>query len=86
MLCIIQKTKKKYAFLFAEQVFSDKQFTYFKYDKEKMPEMPAVWVVVDKKDSPIASRIIGDYLVAETTADNFTIRIGDAYVCVRKKK
>ncbi|WP_285818760.1 TrbG/VirB9 family P-type conjugative transfer protein [Helicobacter bilis] len=82
----IQKTKKKYAFLFAEQVFSDKQFTYFKYDKEKMPEMPAVWVVVDKKDSPIASRIIGDYLVAETTADNFTIRIGDAYVCVRKKK
>ena len=82
----IQKTKKKYAFLFAEQVFSDKQFTYFKYDKEKMPEMPAVWVVVDKKDSPIASRIIGDYLVAETTADNFTIRIGEAYVCVRKKK
>ena len=58
----------------------------FKYDKEKMPEMPAVWVVVDKKDSPIASRIIGDYLVAETTADNFTIRIGEAYVCVRKKK
>lgn len=81
-----QKGKKKNRFLFAEEIFSDKQFTYFKYDKEKMPEMPAVWVVVDKKDSPITSRIIDNYLVAETIADKFTIRIGDSYICVRKKK
>ncbi|MWV60991.1 type IV secretion system protein VirB9 [Helicobacter saguini] len=81
-----QKGKKKNRFLFAEEIFSDKQFTYFKYDKEKMPEMPAVWVVVDKKDSPITSRIIDNYLVAETIADKFTIRIGDSYICVNKKK
>ncbi|RDU65770.1 type IV secretion system protein VirB9 [Helicobacter didelphidarum] len=82
----IQKAKKKNKFLMAEEVFSDKQFTYFKYDKEKMPEMPAVWVVVDKKDSPITSRIIENYLVAETTADKFSIRIGDSYVCISRKK
>ena len=82
----IQKAKKKNKFLLARNIFSDKQFTFFEYDKDLMPEMPAVWVVIDGKDSPISSRIIGNYLVAESIADAFTLRIGDSYVCVRKKK
>lgn len=82
----IQKAKKKHKFLLARNIFSDKQFTFFEYDKDLMPEMPAVWVVIDGKDSPVSSRIIGNYLVAESIADKFTLRIGDSYVCVRKKK
>ena len=82
----IQKAKKKHKFLLARNIFSDKQFTFFEYDKDLMPEMPAVWVVIDGKDSPVSSRIIGNYLVAESIADKFTLRIGDSYICVRKKK
>lgn len=81
----IQKAKKKNRHLLAEQIFSDKQFTYFKYDREKYPQLPAVWVVIDKLDSPIPTRVVGDYIIVESVADKFTIRLGDSYVCVRKK-
>ncbi|MDE6885701.1 MAG: DNA type IV secretion system protein ComB10 [Helicobacteraceae bacterium] len=32
------------------------------------------------------SRIVGNYLIVETIASKWTMRIGDEYVCVRKKK
>lgn len=79
-----QKAKKENEWLLAEEIFNDKQFTYFKYDKEKMPQIPSIFVVVDKQDSPIETRTIGNYIIAETTAKNFTIMLGDSYVCVEK--
>lgn len=79
-----QKAKKANAHLLAEEIFDDKQFTYFKYDKKKMPQIPSVFVVIDKQDSPIETRVIGDYIIAETTAKQFSIVLGDSYVCVEK--
>lgn len=79
-----QKAKKENAWLLAEEIFNDKQFTYFKYDKEKMPQIPSVFVVVDKQDSPIETRVIGNYIIAETTARQFSIMLGDSYVCVER--
>lgn len=80
----IQKALKRNSFLMAEEIFNDKQFTYFKFDKERMPQIPTIFVVVDKQDSPIETKIIGNYIIAETTASKFTIRLGDSYICVER--
>lgn len=80
----IQKAMKKNQWLLAEEIFNDRQFTYFKYDKAKLAQIPAVFTVVDNQDSPMETRVIGDYLIAETTARKFTLRLGDAYICVEK--
>ncbi|EPB1160445.1 TrbG/VirB9 family P-type conjugative transfer protein [Campylobacter upsaliensis] len=82
----LQKALKRNSFLMAEEIFNDKQFTYFKFDKEKMPQIPSVFVVNDGQDSPIETKIIGNYIIAETTASKFTIRLGDSYICVERLK
>lgn len=51
-----------------------------------MPQIPSIFVVVDGQDSPIETKVIGNYIIAETTATNFTIRLGNAYVCVERLK
>lgn len=79
-----QQALRKNAFLMAEEIFNDKQYTYFKYNKERMPQLPTIFVVVDRQDSPIETRVIGNYIIVETTAKNFTIRLGDSYVCVKR--
>lgn len=79
-----QKTKKENEWLLAEEIFNDKQFTYFKYDKNKMPQIPSIFVVIDNQDSPIETRTIGNYIIAETTAQKFTIMLGNSHVCVEK--
>ena len=77
-----QKALRKNSFLMAEEIFNDKQFTYFKYNKERMPQLPTIFVVVDRQDSPIETRVIGNYIIVESTAKKFTIRLGESYVCV----
>lgn len=79
-----QKALKKNQWLLAEEVFADKKFTYFKYPKDKMPQVPSIFAVIDKQDSPIETRIIGDYLIAETINPKWTIKSGDSYVCVER--
>lgn len=81
----IQKVKKENEWLVSEEIFDDKKFTYFKYDKEKMPQIPAIFAVIDKQDSPVETRVIGDYIIAETTNPKFTIKSGEAYVCVERE-
>ncbi len=80
------KAKKQNTWLMPEEVFSDNNYTFFKYDKTRYPQIPSVYVVVDKQDSPIETRVIGDFVIAETVADKFTIRIGEAYVCIDREK
>ena len=77
-----QKYKKANSWLVAEEIFSDKKFTYFKYSKDKLPQIPTIFAVIDKQDSPIETRTIGDYIIAETTNPKFTIKSGDSYICV----
>lgn len=80
----IQKALKDNEWLMAEEIFNDKQFTYFKYDKDKLPQIPVIFTITDKQDSPIETRTIGNYVIVETIAPKFTIRIGETYVCVEK--
>ena len=56
----IQKAKKEHEWLLAEEIFSDKKFTYFKYSKDKLPQIPVIFAVIDKQDSPVETRILGD--------------------------
>ncbi|EAI7263286.1 type IV secretion system protein VirB9 [Campylobacter lari] len=81
-----QKAKNENAWLISDEIFNDKKFTYFKYDKDKMPQIPAIFAVIDKQDSPVETRVIGNYIIAETTAQQFTIRSGESYVCVERLK
>ncbi|HDX6254577.1 TPA: TrbG/VirB9 family P-type conjugative transfer protein, partial [Campylobacter fetus subsp. venerealis] len=81
----IQKALKENEWLVAQEIFSDKKFTYFKYSKEKMPQIPAIFAVIDRQDSPVETRIIGDYIIAETISPKFSIKSGESYVCVEKK-
>ena len=80
------KAKKQNTWLVPEEIFSDNNYTFFKYDKDRYPQIPSIYTVVDKQDSPIETRVIGDFVIAETVADKFTIRIGEAYVCVEREK
>ncbi|MCW1362969.1 TrbG/VirB9 family P-type conjugative transfer protein [Campylobacter jejuni] len=68
IITIAKKQKKGDEWLISEEIFNDKKFTYFKYDKDKMPQVPAIFAVIDKQDSPVETRIIGNYVIAETTA------------------
>ncbi|EFO9318195.1 TrbG/VirB9 family P-type conjugative transfer protein [Campylobacter lari] len=81
-----QKAKNKNAWLISEEIFNDKKFTYFKYDKDKMPQIPVIFAVIDDQDSPVETRVIGNYIIAETIAEKFTIKSGDSYVCVERLK
>ena len=80
------KAKRQNTWLVPEEIFSDNNYTFFKYDKNRYPQIPSIYVVVDRQDSPIETRVIGDFVIAETVADKFTIKIGEAYVCVEREK
>ncbi|WP_258030922.1 TrbG/VirB9 family P-type conjugative transfer protein, partial [Campylobacter concisus] len=59
-----QKAKKENEWLLSAEIFSDKKFTYFKYAKDEMPQIPTIFAVIDKQDSPVETRVIGDYIIA----------------------
>ncbi len=67
------------------KIFRDKKFTYFKYDaKEALTKFPNIYIVNDGYDSPTNTRVVGNYIIVETIAESFTLRLGDKYVCVRR--
>ncbi|HDX6248671.1 TPA: TrbG/VirB9 family P-type conjugative transfer protein [Campylobacter fetus subsp. venerealis] len=81
-----QKAKKENEWLLSAEIFDDKKFTYFKYPKNELPQVPAIFAVIDNQDSPVETRVIGDYVIAETINPKFTIKSGDSYVCVSRKE
>ncbi|MBL0687834.1 MAG: TrbG/VirB9 family P-type conjugative transfer protein [Sulfurospirillum sp.] len=82
-----QNASKNGKNLMAYDIFRDKKFTYFRYDKNNsLKRFPVIYRVVDGFDNPVNSKIVGDYIIAETSSNRFTLRIGDQYVCVRKIK
>ena len=71
----------------AKEIFHDKKWTYFKFDRElATSKFPAIFRVIDGYDNPMNSRIVGNYLIVETIADKWTMRIGNEWVCVRSKE
>lgn len=81
-----QTATKENEWLYASEIFSDKKFTYFKYEKDKMPQIPTIYAVIDKQDSPVETRVIGDYIIAETINPKFSIKSGNSFVCVNREK
>jgi type IV secretion system protein VirB9 len=64
------------------RAFDDGQFTYFLFDANA--EIPTVYTVgPDGTESIVNTRREGTYLVVERTASLFTLRNGDAYLCVQ---
>ncbi|MCD4741621.1 MAG: TrbG/VirB9 family P-type conjugative transfer protein [Desulfobacteraceae bacterium] len=71
------------------QVFDDGYWTYFKYshsghiDKRKLP---TVYIIDDKMESLVNTRVDGNFLIAETTGDLWCLRYGESYVCITRSK
>lgn len=71
------------------KVFDDGYFTYFQFSKEgnldKVTRLPVAYKVVDGYDTPINSRVEGGTLVAESVGKGWTLRNGDAHLCIRAR-
>ena len=69
------------------QVFDDGHRTYFRYDFSAWKEgnLPTMFKVVNDYDVLVPTKRDQEGLIAEVVSDRWTIRLGDEYVCVRKK-
>ncbi len=82
--CLWICSKKSKLSLMPEEIFNDKQFTYFKFDKKlALSKFPVVYKVVDGYDNPVNTRIVGDYIIAEDVSAKWTLRLGKDYLCIR---
>ncbi len=82
--CLGICSKKSKLSLMPEEIFNDKQFTYFKFDKKlALSKFPVVYKVVDGYDNPVNTRIVGDYIIAEDVSVKWTLRLGKDYLCIR---
>ncbi|GAA7219895.1 hypothetical protein ID0458_05820 [Helicobacter pylori] len=82
--CLWICSKKSKLSLMPEEIFNDKQFTYFKFDKKlALSKFPVVYKVVDGYDNPVNTRIVGDYIIAEDVSAKWTLRSGKDYLCIR---
>ena len=60
-------------------------FQFAENNFDKVRRLPALYRVVDGYETPVNSRVIKGTIVAETTSDKWTLRSGDAYLCIRSK-
>ncbi|GAA9033194.1 hypothetical protein Taitung216_10140 [Helicobacter pylori] len=82
--CLGICSKKSKLSLMPEEIFNDKQFTYFKFDKKlALSKFPVIYKVVDGYDNPVNTRIVGDYIIAEDVSAKWTLRSGKDYLCIR---
>ncbi|GHR32946.1 hypothetical protein VN0464_02270 [Helicobacter pylori] len=82
--CLGICSKKSKLSLMPKEIFNDKQFTYFKFDKKlALSKFPVVYKVVDGYDNPVNTRIVGDYIIAEDVSAKWTLRLGKDYLCIR---
>ncbi len=82
--CLWACSKKSKLSLMPEEIFNDKQFTYFKFNKKlALSKFPVIYKVVDGYDNPVNTRIVGDYIIAEDVSAKWTLRLGKDYLCIR---
>ncbi|MFP6192533.1 TrbG/VirB9 family P-type conjugative transfer protein [Helicobacter pylori] len=82
--CLWACSKKSKLSLMPKEIFNDKQFTYFKFDKRlALSKFPVIYKVVDGYDNPVNTRIVGDYIIAEDISTKWTLRLGKDYLCIR---
>ena len=66
------------------RTFDDGQFTYFLFDRDA--EIPSFYTVgPDGTESAVSPRREGQYMVVKRTASLFTLRNGNAHLCVQNK-
>ncbi|MCT4635716.1 MAG: P-type conjugative transfer protein VirB9 [Rickettsiales bacterium] len=65
------------------KIFDDGKFTYFEF-KDKSASIPAIFYVNadDATEGIINYRMVGDYVVVESTRERFTLRRDKSVVCV----
>lgn len=64
------------------KIFDDGKFTYFQFKKKNAP-IPAFFEVDSKgNESIINYQIVGDYVVVESVAKQYTLRYGHEITCV----
>ncbi|AFI05048.1 TrbG/VirB9 family P-type conjugative transfer protein [Helicobacter cetorum] len=84
--CLWLCSKKSNLSLMPKEIFNDKHFTYFKFDKKlASSKFPVIYKVVDGYDNPVNTRIVGDYIIAEDVSSKWTLRQGKDYLCIRFK-
>lgn len=70
-------------------VFDDGYWTYFRMSTgdnlDKTSELPAILKVVGGIEQPVNSRVVRNYIIAETTGATFALRINDRVLCVEKR-
>ncbi|MGL2417079.1 TrbG/VirB9 family P-type conjugative transfer protein [Helicobacter pylori] len=82
--CLGICSKKSKLSLMPKEIFNDKQFTYFKFDKRlALSKFPVIYKVVDGYDNLVNTRIVGDYIIAEDVSAKWTLRLGKDYLCIR---
>ena len=69
------------------RVFDDGLWTYFQFgidNLDRLQSAPAIYRVLDGVDTPVNTRVVNGFIVAELVAAGWTIRAGTAHVCVRR--
>lgn len=51
-----------------------------------MAKFQQFFAVIDKRDTPVETKVIGDWIIAESRNDKWTIWSGESYVCIEKVK
>jgi type IV secretory pathway VirB9-like protein len=70
-----------------EIIYDDGYYTYFKFGKSlNKTKLPVVYMVVDGYDTPVNTRIKNGCIIAESTSDKWTLRRGEAHLCVWSQK
>jgi len=70
------------------RVFDDGYWTYFQFSKDgnlDKSKVPAIYRVVDGYDTPANVRVEGGTVIAETMSKGWTLRAGEAHLCIRAK-
>jgi len=72
--------------LMPANIFDDGLWTYFQYSTDNLDyidRVPALYKVVDGVDTPINMRVVNGTLIAESTSKAWTLRSGEAHLCIR---
>lgn len=67
-------------------IYDDHYFTFFCFRDLNKTKLPVVYEVIDRYDTPVNSRIKNNCIIVESTNNKWTLRRGEAHLCVWKKK
>jgi len=69
-------------------IFDDGYWTYFRMSTQsnldKIAELPVILKVVNGIEQPINTRVVRNYIIAETTGSIFALRVDNRVLCIEK--